>query len=229
MKCLFRRCSRINIASRLLLLILAGITTSIQAQPIDLMFTVETSPGTEQSIGLLNRRALQPGDRAGVISVTGSNTRVLQPLTADRDLLASALQKAGFRLGFTLDGAPVTSGNGAIDLVTAIKRSCEGLQRSSGAEKHAILILFGSEDPGLRYQLEVLHSFLQAANTRLYAVVINLHLKEQSRQQLKTVPTLPSVPAMTAPNISELAEQSGGQVFRGAWDLRDIVKDIRKP
>ncbi len=170
-----------------MLFILAGITTSIQARPIDLIFTVETSPGTEQSIGLLNRRALQPGDRAGVISVNGSNTRVLQSLTTDHDLLASALQKAGFRLGFTLDGVPVTSGNGTIDLVTAIKRSCEELQRSSVAEKRAILILFGSEDPGLRDQLEVLHSSLQAASTRLYAVVINLHLKEQSRQQLKTV------------------------------------------
>jgi len=40
---------------------------SLSRTPVDVILTLETSPGTEQAIGLIRPRAFQQGDRAGVI------------------------------------------------------------------------------------------------------------------------------------------------------------------
>ena len=67
------------------------------AQGLDVMFVLETSPGTEQQIGLIRPRDLKEGDRAGIIGYTRS-VYLLQSLTEDHEALAKALQRAGVRI-----------------------------------------------------------------------------------------------------------------------------------
>jgi hypothetical protein len=67
------------------------------AQQLDVMFVLESSPGTEQQIGLIRPRDLKEGDRAGIIGYTRS-AYLLQSLTEDREALAKALQRAGMRI-----------------------------------------------------------------------------------------------------------------------------------
>lgn len=69
------------------------------AEPISVVFTLDTSPGTEQTIGLLRPRAFEREDRAGVVAVGAGEPRVLLRPSEDRDELASALQRAGVRVG----------------------------------------------------------------------------------------------------------------------------------
>src|SRR6516165_9069992 len=67
------------------------------AQQLDVMFVLETSPGTEQQIGLIRPRDLKDGDRAGIIGYTRS-VYLLESLTEDHEALAKALQRAGMRI-----------------------------------------------------------------------------------------------------------------------------------
>ncbi|MCU1258770.1 MAG: hypothetical protein JWO80_1655, partial [Bryobacterales bacterium] len=151
-----------------------------------------------------------------------------QSLTEDREALASALQRAGYRVGVALGGAQISSG-WTVDLVTAIKQACEELKRNGRAEnRRAAVVLFGSEDPGLRTQLDVLSSVLDATDARLYAVVIDRSGNDKAGPPGRVLPTLHPFPASTAQLMSELAEHSGGRIFRRAWDLKEILKDIRK-
>jgi hypothetical protein len=69
----------------------------IWAQGLDVMFVLETSPGTEQQIGLIRPRDLKEDDRAGVIVFTRT-VQLVQPLTENREDLAKALQLAGIRI-----------------------------------------------------------------------------------------------------------------------------------
>jgi len=198
-----------------------------QERPIDLVLAVETTVGTEQSIGLLNRRALEKGDRAGVLGISGSNVKILQSLTDDREALASALQHAGARIGVAMSGIPIRS-SWTSDLSSVIARACEELERNGVNERRAILLLFASEDPTMASRLATLQSNLAAANARLYAVQIYRRSEDQPNRRGSVIPTFPSITASTERSIAELTEHSGGRLFRGAWDLRDIVKDIRK-
>jgi hypothetical protein len=56
---------------------------NLLAQGLDVLFVLETSPGTEQTIGLIRPRDLKEDDRAGVIGFM-QTSGVLQPLTQDR-------------------------------------------------------------------------------------------------------------------------------------------------
>jgi len=52
------------------------------------MLVLETSPGTEQAIGLIQLRAFQEAGGAGAIGL-GRTAQVPQPLTDNRDQLAA--------------------------------------------------------------------------------------------------------------------------------------------
>jgi hypothetical protein len=83
------------------------------AQQLDVMFVLESSPGTEQQIGLIRPRDLKEGDRAGIIGYTRS-VYLLQSLTEDREALAKALQRAGMRITVGLySGRSPAAGRGA--------------------------------------------------------------------------------------------------------------------
>lgn len=198
-----------------------------QERPFDLILALDTSPGTEQSIGLLNRRAFELRDRVGVVSISGANVRLSQPLTENREILASALQKAGSRVGIGFGGAQI-SFKGSIDIATTLDKACKEIDQNGQHKNRAILLLFGTEDPGLESHLSGLGSLLKTTGTHLYVVAINRDANQQTRRSTMSVPTLPRFPGLTAQLMSDLAKRSGGQIYRGAWDLRDIVKDIRK-
>lgn len=209
--------------------LLAGSLAQVHAQPVELMLTLETSPGTEQAIGLLNPRLLQKGDRAGVIGFNGRALRVLQPLTDDREALWSALQRAGVRVGVAVGGAQIDS-TWTIDLAAAIQGACEELRRSELNEsRRAVVVLFGTEDRELGSHLAAAKTALNAAHARLYAVAIDRSAAERASPPGRPVRTLHPFPALTAQLMSELAEYSGGLTFRGAWDLKEILKELRKP
>ncbi len=57
-------------STRSLLACVFAVSVLAQERPVDIVFVIEDAPGTEQSIGLLNRRAFEKDDRVGVVTVT---------------------------------------------------------------------------------------------------------------------------------------------------------------
>ncbi len=193
------------------------------------MLVLDTSPGTEEAIGLIHPRAFQEADRAGVIGVR-KTAQVLQPLTEDRDGLAAALQRAGIRVGVTA-GAVQLNNNLAIDLVAALNKACaEFARRGSASRKRVIVVLFGTEDPNLRSHLDALEASLKAADARLYAIMTPRIGPQQARPFPSRIPNTGAylTPVVTAGHLSELAASSGGRIFRRNWDLKEILEEGRK-
>jgi len=188
----------------------------IWAQGLDVMFVLETFPGTEQQIGLIRPRDLKENDRAGVIGFTRS-VQLLQPLTYDRQDLAKALQRAGTRIsiGVHFQATP----GGSVDISGALRQAISEFgDRSPEGRKRLIVALVASRDPGLAGNLESLKALLAASEVRLFAVAITL---VSGRAY--------SSPGITAEFLNQLAKSSGGRVFRGGWDLKSILAMARKP
>src|SRR5262249_52536938 len=134
---------------------------SLFGQGLDVMFVLETLPGTEQTIGLIRTRDLKEGDRAGVIGFTNA-VHMLQPLTQDGEKIATALQRAGTRITIGLGGGPGIAMNSTADVSGAIQQACRELEQDSAPEsKHAVLVFFTSEDPDLSAHLGALKAALQ--------------------------------------------------------------------
>jgi hypothetical protein len=190
------------------------------------MFVLETSPGTEQTIGLIRPRDLKESDRAGVIGFMRS-AQVLQPLTESREELATSLRRAGTRITVGV-GRPGGLIDSTVDLAGAIRQACSEFDRSDPAErKRVIIVFFTSEDPALSARLDALKLSLRAAKARLFAVVIQ-------RVAAPEFPARPGInsypfPAITAQFLSQLASDSGGRIFRRNWDLKEILTAARKP
>jgi hypothetical protein len=200
------------------------------AQQLDVMFVLESSPGTEQQIGLIRPRDLKEGDRAGVIGYTRS-VQMLQSLTEDHEALAKALQRAGTRItvGLYSDRSPA-AGRGSlpgvqavqgdtVDLSGALRQALRELgDRGSEVRKRVVIVLDANEDPTLGDNLDSLKALMAAGQTRLFAVAITV-----------VSGRVYSFPVMTAQFLDQLAKDSGGRVFRGAWDLKSILAAARKP
>jgi len=180
------------------------------------MFVLETSPGTEQQIGLIRPRDLKEDDRAGVIGFTGT-VQLLQPITANREELAKALQRAGIRISIGAHFQSVQTG--VVDLSGALRQAFRefGDARAAG-RKRVIIVLAASEDPRLAGNVDSLETLLAASKARLFAVAI-------TRGFGRTY----SFPAVTAQFLDQLAKGSGGRVFRGGWDVKSILAAARKP
>jgi hypothetical protein len=196
-------------------------------QALDVMFVLETSPGTEQTIGLIRLKDLKESDRAGVIGFVTA-PQVMQPLTDDRERLATALRRAGTRITIGLGSGQGSPLNLPADLAGAIHVACGELdQGDRTVRKSAVLVFFTSEDPSLSTRLDSLKLDLRSAKARLFAVVIQRVLAPQvpGRPDLQRYP----FPTMTAQFLSELAKASGGRVFKRNWDLKEILTEARKP
>jgi len=127
------------------------------------MLVLETSPGTEQQIGLIRPRDLKEGDRAGIIGYTRS-VYLLQSLTEDREALAEALQRAGMRItiGLYSDQTPAggrrtgvqTVHGDTADLSGALRQALRELgDRGSEVRKPVVIVLAANEDPTLAANL----------------------------------------------------------------------------
>jgi len=196
--------------------------------PIDLMVGIETSRNMEQALGLLNPKPLQKEDRAGVVGMLGERVRMLQGLTADRDALRSALREAGTRFGVALGGTDVI-GPWTVDLATGIEKACAELDRQGVSDhRRAILVVFGSDDPGLRTRQASLRSVLKSTNARLYVAVIDRNASQPVTPPGVIVRPRPLFPVLTAQLLEELATASGGRIYRRGWDLREVLQDIRQ-
>jgi hypothetical protein len=200
------------------------------AQELDVMLVLETSPGTEQQIGLIRPRDLKEGDWAGVIGYTRS-VQMLQSLSEDHEALAKALQQAGTRITVGMySGRSPAAGRGSlpgvqavpsdtVDLSGALRQALRELgDRGSEVRKRVVLVLCANEDPTLGDNLDSLKALMAAGRTRLFAVAITVVSGQ-----------VHSFPVMTARFLDQLAKDSGGRVFRGAWDLKSILAAARKP
>jgi len=149
------------------------------------MFVLESSPGTEQQIGLIRPRDLKEGDRAGIIGYTRS-VYLLQSLTEDREALAKALQRAGMRITIGLysgqspaggrrsPGVQAVQGD-TVDLSGALRQALRELgDRGSEVRKPVVIVLAANEDPTLGGNLESLKALVAASRTRVFAVAIAL-------------------------------------------------------
>jgi hypothetical protein len=118
------------------------------AQGLDVMFVLETSPGTAQQIGLIRPRDLKEGDRAGVIGYTRS-VQIFQSLTEDHEALAKALQRAGISVTVGLySGCSPVGGRGSpagvqtvqwdtVDLSGALRQALRELGDGSSGSAEA--------------------------------------------------------------------------------------------
>lgn len=207
--------------------ILAG---ALCAQSLDTMLVLETSEGSEHASGLIRPRAFSEDDRAGVVGFLRT-PRVLQPLTNDRDKLAAALKRAGFRAGGAVvqGGEIATVSSLTAGLTAALFKACgEFGEPIDGSRKRAILVVFGSDDPSLSSNLGALKATLRTAQVRLYAVAVQRSDPNAPPQSPRTGVNY-LFPVMTARLLSELAEETGGLVFERNWDLKKILAGARRP
>jgi hypothetical protein len=199
-------------------------------QPLDTMLVLETSAGTEHATGLIRPGAFSEDDRAGVAGFLW-HAQVLQPLTADRAKLAAGLRRAGFRAGGAVvqSGKVVTPSNTTANLSEALLEACGEFGPGDPAgPNRAIVVVFGSEDPGLRTHLGALRSALAAAKVRLYAVAVQRSDPNAPPMSPRKGLTYP-FPVMTTRLLSELAEEFGGRVLQRHWDLKKILAEARRP
>jgi len=198
------------------LIYLPLLLSHLSGQSLDVMFVLETSPGTEQQIGLIRARDLKESDRAGVIAFART-VQLLQPLTENREDFSKALQRAGTRITI---GAAFQSVQGApVNLIEALRLSLRELgEGASEGRKRAVIVLVAGEDPSLAANLDSLKTLLAESEARLFAVAIT---RVSGRAY--------SFPVMTAQFLNQLAKDSGGKLFRGGWDLKSILAAARKP
>jgi hypothetical protein len=215
----------------------------LTADPLVAVFTLDTAPGTEQAIGLLSPRVLEHGDHAGVVVVGTNEPRVLLRPSEDRDALASALQRAGVRFGAGLGPVRVND-NQTANIGSAIKLACQQLQQKDfDGSKRVIILLFGTPDPSLPSQTQSLKAAIGAADARLYVVAVDRSI-EQRRSPSGSSPRHPlglpswstrvpelqttTLPSATAQILEQLAEDSGGRMYRRNWDLKEILREARR-
>src|SRR5206468_2195955 len=106
-----------------------------------------------------------------------------------------------------------------VDLSGALRRAFHEFGNGSPeGRKCAIIVLAASEDPRLAANLDSLKALLAASEARLFAVAIT---RVSGRSY--------SFPVVTVQFLNQLAKDSGGREFRGAWDLKSILAAARKP
>lgn len=204
---------------------------TVAAQPVDVMLVLEATIGTEQAIDLIRPKVLETGDRAGVVTFSDRTAQTSQPLTEDREELASALERAGIRMGGSFGSIQINNMR-SVNISAAVKKGCEALRREGSNEERAraIILFFGSDDPDLGRRIEETKAALGGARARLYAIVIDRGAYLRGGPTRNTRPRrLPPYPTATVRILSDLAEQSGGQMYPRAWEFKEILDHTRKP
>ncbi len=218
------------------LLLAAPLCLSLQAQPLDLVFTLETTPGTEQATGLIRPSELGDHDRAGVVAFHRSAELALA-LTAEKERLRRKLEEVGAYVGVAIginDGAPLNR-SFTVNLAEAIGKAGTELSSSPSDRKRAILVFYAGEDPSLAAHMEALETMLESNKIRLYGVLV-------FRTDMTGPAGMPSIgrpgvrrpepiqsPIVTTRLLSRLAKRSGGKVFETNWRLHKILESARRP
>jgi hypothetical protein len=209
---------------------------ALQAQPLDLVFTLETTPGTEQATGLIRPSELGDHDRAGIVAFHRSAEPALA-LTADKERLRRKLEEVGAYVGVAVginDGAPLNR-SFTVNLAEAIGKAGTELSSSPSDRRRAILVFYAGEDPSLAAHMDSLETMLESNNIRLYGVLV-------FRTDMTGPPGMPSIgrpggrrpepiqsPIVTTRLLSRLAKRSGGKVFETNWRLLKILESARRP
>src|SRR5262249_17381132 len=97
----------------------------------------------------------------------------------------------------------------------------------SEGRKRVIIVFFTSEDPALSAHLDSLKLSLRSARARLFAIAIQRVAPPEfpARPDTRSYP----YPAMTAQVLSRIAADTGGKLFQRGWNLKDILRETRKP
>ncbi len=208
----------------------------LQAQPLDLVFALETTPGTERATGLIRARDLGDQDRAGIVAFHRSSKLALE-LTDDKKRLDQKLEEIGARVGVMIgvnDGAPLNR-SFIVDLGDAIEDAAGELANSSQDRKRAILVFYAAEDPSLSARMDAIEAMLVSHQIRLFAVLVY-------RTDMTGPPGMPSItrpgqrrnpapiqtPVVTTQLLSKLAKRSGGKVFQTNWRMGKILDLARR-
>ena len=217
------------------LLLFAGLT---HAQPLDVLFVVETSPGSEHATDLVRAKFLADGDRAGVVAFHHS-AETLEPLTADQRKVEAALQEAGARAGGALNtqGTILRDPRSTAAIASAIRKACAAFPPDTEpGRKRAIVLLFGSEDPQLAAQHGALEGLLASSGARLFAVAVQRAdpIVPQARHSNPIPQSTPrrnpvyGFPALAAQLVGQLAKASDGEIHKRAWNLKKILAIARR-
>ena len=186
------------------------------------MLVLDTTPGAEQATDRIRPRDFGEDVRVGVLSARAPAT-LLQPLTADTKKVAAALQKAGFRVGATFGGRSVQQSQ-QLDLAGALSQAAVQLNGSSAPHK-AIIVVFAGEDRNLLGAAARVRSALAASGARLFAVVTPRTAQQGVRPNIGD-----GMPSLTTTQVlADLAEESGGQIYRGAWTMKDLLTAATTP
>ncbi|MBK9170063.1 MAG: hypothetical protein IPM24_21735 [Bryobacterales bacterium] len=198
---------------------------AVQAQPLDTVLVLETTPGTEQAIGLIRPRDFREDDRVAVIGFDHS-ARVLQPLTADREILKRTLRYAGTRITIGAGSGNLSGATWRVDLVRAIELACAAFPgEETGGRGRAIVVLAAGEDPNLARQPGTLERAIDVAGARLYPVAV-YRVDERGRLIARSR-SAPPVP-VTWLGLVRLADASGGRAAPDRWDLQEILSSARR-
>jgi hypothetical protein len=134
--------------------------------------------------------------------------------------------------------------NQTAQIASAIKLACQQLKEDEfKGSRRAIILLFGTPDPGLPRQMQIVRSVLAATKARLYVVAVDRSIEQNRipggsslpyppglspRGQRLPVPQTTPFPIATAQMLEQLAKDSGGHMYRRNWDLTEILEAARK-
>jgi hypothetical protein len=210
---------------RALAVIAIAASTGFAEQTLDVILVLDASAGTEHATDRIRARSFGKDMRVGIVNAQAP-ARVLLPLTEDRQKVDDALRKAGVRVGGSFGRVAVTQG-WKLELARGLSEACRQFRDSASDASRAIIIVFAGEDPELPAALDRLERELQESRARLFAVAVARSTSSPSpgRPNKSEFP----FPAGTARILADLAEASGGRVYRGAWDIGDILREAVRP
>ncbi len=219
------RCRSLGLVGMLLIVAASRV---VLAGPAEVVLALETSLGTEQAINLLRPSVFQEGDLVGVVAFSIGQPQVLLRLSENRDRLATALQRAGIRVGGGFGRVRINDARTA-DLAGAITLASDQFDRrdAGGQRSRAVIVLFGSPDPNLNTRMQIVRSALESSGARLYAILVD-RSSEHRKSPVGALSESTVSPVMTTQLVSELAKHSGGRIYRRNWDLKEILKEVRK-
>jgi hypothetical protein len=152
----------------------------------------------------------------------------LLPLTDDKKKVVDGLHRASLRVGGTIGNISIAQ-LAPQDLVGAISGACEQFRESPArSNRKVIIVVFAGEDRALPAAARRLKAQIDAVQAKLFAILVTrTPVLPQSAPPFGGVPVM-IAPVLTTEALADLAKQSGGRIYRQAWDLKEVLKEAMR-
>jgi VWFA-related protein len=177
--------------------------------PFNLVLLIDLSGSVKDKINLIKRtanrfvQAIRPEDRIGIVTFSGS-TRIVSPLTSDRDALQQRIETIDRPLGGT-------------NFYDALEETMKMIESSVTGERNAIVIMSDGVDnalPGVpgqgsRISFNELFDRVQESDNVIFPIYLDT--EEDAFQSLGSMMTVAY--DIARKQLQELADSTGGTLF----------------